>query len=139
MPWGSGDTVAWLSHPEPPELLAGSPVEGQRVASELAQLGHRVQILVFQLVVECLDAEVFQGPSREWSPCGRGLGGRLWDGQGPALEAVQTLQVGGCLQEEAHSGHCGEGWHWRRKAGSGRLGAGEEVAVAAEKASSVGV
>ena len=81
-----GMTVAWLSHLEPPELLTGSPVEGQGIAPVLAELGHHMQTLVLELVIECLDAEVLQGPGREQPPCERGLGGRLWDEQGPGLE-----------------------------------------------------
>lgn len=107
MPWGSGDAVAWLSHPEPPELLAGSPVEGQCVASELAQRGHRMQSPVFQFVVGCLDAEVCQGPGREWPPVGEALAGGC--GMGRAHGRGCKLCSGGCLQEEAHSGHWWEG------------------------------
>lgn len=64
--------MAWLPHPEPLELLAGTPVKGQRVTPVLAELGCHMQALVLELVVERADAEVLQGLGWEQLPCGGG-------------------------------------------------------------------
>lgn len=109
-------TVAWLPHPEPLELLAGTPIKGQRVTPVLAELGCHMQALVLELVVECADAEVLQGLGWEQLPCG-GLGVRLWDGQEPGAgpssfpcpshgdwQAGHKGRAEACLQEVARSG-----------------------------------
>lgn len=63
--WPSGDEADL----EPLELLAGTPVEGQRVASVLAQLGCHVQALVLELVIKGANTEVLQGLGQEGLPC----------------------------------------------------------------------
>lgn len=72
-PGAMGMTVAWLPHPEPLELLAGTPVKGQRVTPMLAELGCHMQALILELVVERVDAEVLQGLGWEQLPCGGAL------------------------------------------------------------------
>lgn len=50
---------------------------------------------------------------------------------------ASSVGWGCCLQEEACSGHSGVGVALEKKVGSGLVGTGEDVAVAAERASSV--
>lgn len=103
---------------EPLQLQAGAPVEGQCVAPVSAQLGHHMEALVLQLVIECADAEVLQGVGCKRLPCRKGP----WAQQLPSPVGLCRQDAGAEERGGLPAGEAGSAEELTRAGGSSREG-----------------